>query len=207
VRETRAEIHISRGWRHVLDMNPYASCTDAELLRRARRDPEAFVALYFRYGRTAVGWSRRAGIADADVLDAVAELFAEAWRSRRRFQDRGDGSAAAWLHGISRHIAAHYHRRGTIEDAARHRLGMDAHAGTAEPIEPPLEELGDDAALRTALADLPAAQATAVRLRVLDELDYAEIASRLSCTPVTARKHVSNGLLRLRRDLTTKEPS
>jgi RNA polymerase sigma factor (sigma-70 family) len=182
-------------------MERYASRTDAELLGEAHTDADAFAALYARYARAAVAWSRRAGIAEPDILDAVAELFAQAWCSRRRFRDPGDGSAGAWLHGIGRHIAAHYHRRGSVEAAARRRLGLDAELMPAPP-EEPIAASGTDPVLEDALAALPPAQAAAVRLRVIDELDYAEIGTRLRCTPTTARKHVSIGLKRLRRDLT-----
>jgi RNA polymerase sigma factor (sigma-70 family) len=181
-------------------MDERASPTDAELLRASRRDPDAFAALYDRYARRAAGWAAYAGVAEADVLDVVAELFAQAWRSRRRFRDPGDGSAAAWLRAIVRHIAAHYHRRGSVETAARKRLDLTVERTAPPGEEPParLDAAGLGAGLETALAALPPAQATAVRLRVVDELGYAEIGSRLSCTPVTARKHVSLGLRHLR---------
>jgi RNA polymerase sigma-70 factor (ECF subfamily) len=177
-----------------MNMEPYASRTDAELLDAARRDPDAFVALYDRYARAAARWATRAGIPERDVLDVVAELFAQAWRSRRRFRDPGDGSAGAWLYAISRHIAAHYHPRGRVDDAARRRLGLAVNASPDDPAD----ALDAQLRLEDALAALPPAQAAAVRLRVIEELDYAEIGDRLSCTPVTARKHVSRGLRQLR---------
>lgn len=145
--------------------------------------------------------ARRAiGHPEADVVDVVAELFAQAWRSRSRFRDPGDGSAAAWLYGICRHIAAHHHRSGRVQDAARRRLGLTPD-GAGAASGGPEDRIGDHRELEDALAALPPAQATAVRLRVVDELDYAAIGARLSCTPVTARKHVSLGLRRLRRTL------
>jgi RNA polymerase sigma-70 factor (ECF subfamily) len=180
-------------------MDHRARRTDAELLRDARRDPDAFAALYDRYALRAAQWAGRAGIPAPDVIDVVGELFAQAWRSRRRFRDPGDGSAAAWLHAIVRHIAAHYHRRGTVEASARRRLGLALEVSAS--VEEEAESLLVGSRLEAALRALPPAQATAVRLRVVDELDYAEIATRLSCTPVTARKHVSLGLRLLRCDL------
>jgi RNA polymerase sigma-70 factor, ECF subfamily len=169
--------------------------TDADLIRAAHRDPTAFPALYDRYARRAVGWARRDGVPEADVVDLVGELFAQAWRSLRRYRDPGDGSAGAWLHGISRHLVASYHRRGRAEDAARRRLGLELDYGGAHDEELPGER-GD--ALDDALAELPPAQAAAVRLRVVDELAYEDIGLRLSCTPVAARKQVSLGLRTLR---------
>ena len=175
-----------------MDMDRYASRTDADLLHAARRDPDAFVALYDRYAHAAARWALRAGVPAPDAVDVVAELFAQAWRSRRRYRDPGDGSAGAWLYAICRHIAAHYHRRGRVDDAARRRLEL------AVPRSAPEEATDDRLRLDDALAALPPARAAAVRLRVIDELDYAEIGHRLSCSPVTARKRVSLGLRQLR---------
>jgi RNA polymerase sigma factor (sigma-70 family) len=177
-----------------MDMDQYASRTDADLLHAARRDPDAFVALYDRYGHAAARWAIKAGVPAPDAVDVVAELFAQAGRSRRRYRDPGDGSAGAWLYAICRHIAAHYHRRGRVDDAARRRLELTV----ARPEDAPDEPLDDRLRLDAALATLPPARAAAVRLRVIDELDYTEIGDRLSCTPVTARKRVSLGLRQLR---------
>jgi RNA polymerase sigma-70 factor (ECF subfamily) len=184
-------------------VSPYSTRTDAELLRAADRDADAFAALYDRYARRAVSWARRGGVPDADVVDLVAELFAQAWRSRRRFRDPGDGDAGGWLHGIARNLIARYHRRGRNETAARRRLGLDRDTGTAEleRAAARLDAARGAPAVEAALAALPAGQARAVRLRVVEGLEYAEIAARLSCTPVTARKQVSLGLNALRTTL------
>lgn len=93
------------------------------------------------------------GIPERDVLDVVAELFAQAWRSRRRFRDPGDGNAGAWLYAISRHIAAHYHRRGRVDDAARRRLDLTFDP----PPNDPADALDAQLRLETALAALPPA--------------------------------------------------
>src|SRR5918999_2209718 len=145
-----------------MDMDPYASRTDAALLHAARRDPDAFVALYDRYAHAAARWALRAGVPAPDAVDVVAELFAQAWRSRRRYRDPGDGSAGAWLYAICRHIAAHYHRRGRVDDAARRRLELSLH----EPTDAPPQGLDAHSRLDDALAALPPARAAAVRLRV-----------------------------------------
>jgi RNA polymerase sigma factor (sigma-70 family) len=181
-------------------MNGRQIQTDAELLNAARHDPEAFAVFYDRYARAVTGWARRGGIPESDVLDLVGELFAQAWQSRRRYRDPGSGSAGPWLHGIARHLIARYHRRNTIEDRARKKLGMMT-AVAADPLElvdERLDELRRRPELANAISRLPPSQAQAVRLRVLDEHDYAEIARCLACTPATARKHVSLALQSLR---------
>jgi RNA polymerase sigma factor (sigma-70 family) len=183
-------------------MERHEDRTDAALIAAAGRDPDAFTELYDRYARHAVAWARRGGVAEPDVVDLVGELFAQAWRSRRRFRDPGDGTAGPWLRAIARHLVARYHRKGRAEDSARRRLGMPV-----EDAAPPADAgLGGRPDLDAALALLPPAQAVAVRLRVVDELAYDEIGSRLSCTPVTARKHVSLGLRALRGSLDRERP-
>src|SRR6266496_4954675 len=86
--------------------------TDAELLAATRTEPSAFGTLYDRHAKAVFRWARRAGLTEADALDLVSELFARAWVSRKRFRDPGDGSAAPWLFGIARNLAAAHRRSG-----------------------------------------------------------------------------------------------
>jgi RNA polymerase sigma factor (sigma-70 family) len=51
------------------------------------------------------------------------------------------------------------------------------------------------------LAELPPDQREAVRARVLEDLDYRELAARLRVSPAVARKRVSRGLHTLRRHI------
>jgi RNA polymerase sigma factor (sigma-70 family) len=185
--------------------------SDAELLAAASRDPEAFGELYDRYAGPAFGWARRAGLGEADALDLVAELFAQAWVSRGRFRPPDDGRAAGWLYGIARNLVAAQRRRGRIDQAARRRLGMPL---AVEPVDDAAVERVDAAAsrrtLKGAMDDLPATQRAAVEMRVVGELAYPELAARLDCTETTARKRVSLGLRflrdRLRVTPTAKRP-
>jgi RNA polymerase sigma factor (sigma-70 family) len=182
------------------DMSNQPQRSDAELLSAAARAPEAFGELYDRYAATAYGWARQAGLSDADALDLVGELFARAWVSRKRFRPPTDGSAGGWLYGIARNLIASHRRRGHVELKARRRVGMRTEA---EPdTGPALAERLDAAALRgdlqAALDKLPATHRAAVQMRVVEELDYPELAARLDVTEVTARKRVSLGLRLLR---------
>jgi RNA polymerase sigma-70 factor (ECF subfamily) len=88
-------------------------------------------------------------------------------------------------------------RRGRAERRALARLGVEPPALEAEEqirIEE-LAALGDlRSAVQGALAELGPEQREAVRLRVVDELGYAAIASRLGIPEQTARARVSRGL-------------
>jgi len=70
-------------------MGEQAMVRDAELLAAAKREAEAFGKLYDRYAVQAYGWARRAGLGEADALDLVAELFAQAWNRPRALPRSG----------------------------------------------------------------------------------------------------------------------
>jgi RNA polymerase sigma factor (sigma-70 family) len=173
--------------------------TDAELLHRARSDPAAFRMLYDRHAAAVHGYHlRRTGDRDA-ALDLTAETFAQAWTARARFTDDCDGSAAPWLFGIARHVLATSVRRGRLERRACERLGVLEALDRAPAAAPPDERWLDG--LDEAFAGLPAAQRDAIRLRVVADLGYDEVADHLSTSEEAARARVARGLSSLRSQL------
>ncbi len=171
--------------------------SDAQLLRESRSDPGAFRELYDRHAERIYAFVlRRTGDPDA-AHDLTAEIFAQAWLSRRRFRDRSAGLAGPWLYGIARNLIAQSVRSRRIERAACTKLGirdrLDQPDGVAgEPNAGWLVGLDD------ALAELPEGERRAVELRVLDGLSYDEIAAGLATSPGAARVRVARGLGRLR---------
>jgi RNA polymerase sigma factor (sigma-70 family) len=172
----------------------WSRLSDDQLLRAARRQPEAFAAFYRRHERPVLGFFlARAG--DAEVAaDLAAETFAAALTSVGRFRPRPT-PAAAWLFGIARNTLAMSRRSGRVEDRARRRLGMDRLDLTDEVIEG-IDALAGD--VEGLVDDLPPAQRDAVRARVVYERDYGEIASDLRCSEAVVRKRVSRGLATMR---------
>ena len=81
-------------------------------------------------------------------------------------------------------------RRERLEDGARQRLGMLEHAdgSVAVPEQNWLNGIDE------LLDDLPGDQRRALELRVLEDLTYAGVASRLSITPENARMRVHRAL-------------
>jgi RNA polymerase sigma factor (sigma-70 family) len=178
---------------------------DANLLVAARVDPDAFRELYVRYADRICGYfERRTNDADA-AHDLTAETFAQAWLVRARFRDEADGSAAPWLFGIARNVLLMSVRRGRLERSASERLGLlerlDAPAGAAGAL--PDEHWADGA--DELLGALPASQREAIRLRVLQDLDYDQVAIRLGTSTPAARVRVHRGLAALRARLSASE--
>lgn len=87
-------------------------------------------------------------------------------------------------------------RRERLEDGARQRLGMLEH--TDHPPAAPEESWLNG--IDELLDELPADQRSALELRVLEDLPYEGVASRLSITPENARMRVHRALGALRRD-------
>jgi RNA polymerase sigma factor (sigma-70 family) len=169
--------------------------TDAELIRRARTDPDAFADLYVRHvARVHRLVSSRVPASYAP--DIVAETFAEAALSLRRYRDPGDGSAAAWLCGIAVNLLRRSYKRQRIETRARARLGVPAEASEldVEAIAARLDARALSEILDSALSDLSAGQQHAVQLRIVRELDYQDVARELGTTVVAARIRVMRAL-------------
>ena len=99
------------------------AASDAELIRRAREDPEALAELYLRY-RTPFYALFRSRVPESAASELTAELFAQVALSLKRFRDEANGSAAPWLYGIAKNLVRRYHERGRIGETARRRLGM-----------------------------------------------------------------------------------
>ncbi len=181
----------------------FEELTDVELLFRSREDPEAFGAFYEQHAEPLLRFFARRTLDPEAAAELMAETFAEAFASRTRFRDRGQG-AAGWLYGIGKHELSHYFRRGQVDARARQRLGMPERTVSTEDYER-IEELIDfeqvGRAIGQAFSLLSEDQREALTLRVVEGRSYREVAEVLKCTEETARARVSRGLKRLTRTL------
>jgi RNA polymerase sigma factor (sigma-70 family) len=174
------------------------AATDAELIRRARDDPEALAELYVRYRAQLYAWFR-SRLSETAASELTAELFAQVALSLKRFQDEADGTAAPWLYGIAKNLLRRYYERGRIDEAARRRLGMPIRSYELdfEAIEERLAAGELQPELEAALQSLPRQQREALELRVVDELPYQDVAAELNCSETAARIRVMRALAKL----------
>jgi RNA polymerase sigma-70 factor (ECF subfamily) len=180
-------------------MDAPARTTDAELLRRSRRDPDAFVAVCRRHTDALARFLGAELRDDTLAEELLAETLSEAWFARGRFRDPGDGSARPWLFGIAKNLVRRLARDRAIEVRARRRLGLplpqaDAYAEVIDRLAA-AHDLGP---ATERLDGLPSDQREALELRVVHDLDYAEIGQRLSITAEGARTRVFRALTALR---------
>jgi len=171
-----------------------------DLLGASRDEPTFFVVLYHRTMPSLLAYFVRRTLDAQVAADLTAETLAETFASRRRFRDRGPGSATAWIYGIAAGKLSHYMRRLCVEDAARRRLGMSPIELGSDDIERiealiDFEQIGRE--VRTAFGRLRSRQREALRLRVIEGCSYREVAEALGCSEETARARVSRGLRHL----------
>ena len=156
--------------------------TDAELIQASESEAAAFAELYRRHAATVHAWFRRR--LEWAASDLTAETFAQAWLSRRSFRDDAD-------------VARESARRNDVETRARRRLGLPTDLASEDGYAAVEERLSPRAALAEALETLPEHEREALELRVVDELPYSDVASRLGVRPAAARLRVSRALRRL----------
>lgn len=184
------------------------AATDAELIRRARWDPEALAELYLRYRDQLYGWFR-SRVPEAAASELTAELFAQVALSLRRFRDEAGGSAGPWLYGIGKNLLRRYYEQGRVEEAARRRLDMpiQAYEFDLDTVQDRVTAAELAPGLASGLDSLPQGQREALELRVIEERPYAEVASLLGCTETAARLRVMRALGKLARFIPSQQSS
>ena len=145
---------------------------------------------------TLIFFTRRT--ADPEIArDLWAETWARAYESRSRFRGSTQAEREGWVIGIGRKVLASYYKRGAVHRRAMARLELERPPLTDADLErleraAGLEMLRDE--LGRALADIPGPQQEALRLRIIDGLDYPEVARRMGVGEEAARARVSRGL-------------
>ena len=182
-----------------------AAATDEELLASlaAGLDEAALSQLYDRYQAVMYGLAMRITNDSALAQDAVQEAFTGVWRNATRYE-QGKSSARTWLLSITHHRAIDIVRRR--RPAATLPEADEIHEALTTPdVWPEIARAADAAAVRTAVAALPAAQREAIELAYFSGLTQTEIAARIQIPLGTVKSRVRLGLVALRRAL--EEPT
>jgi RNA polymerase sigma-70 factor (ECF subfamily) len=172
----------------------------AASLRDAAHTPSAFSRVYEAKAQELLVFLVRRTFDVEVARDLAAETFAQAFEHRGRFRGRTDAEAAAWLYGIARHQLGRYARNGVIQRKAVERLGIEMPAVSDDDHQRVVELAGLTdlrRAVEGAFATLSEAQREALRLRVIDERAYREVAATLGVSEETARARVSRALRRI----------
>ncbi len=175
---------------------------DRELLRDSRNGAGGFDAFYRRH-RAAVLAFYAQRVRDPELAaDLTAETFAAALVAVHDPARAIPETPLAWLFTIAHRELIDSYRRGQVQDAARRRLALEPVMLEDADIERIVAIAGDTDVIAELARQLPAAQFQALRARVLDERDYADIATELGCSGAVVRMRVNRALSTLR---STKE--
>jgi RNA polymerase sigma factor (sigma-70 family) len=163
-------------------------------------DADAFSQLYRSEGEAVLLFLTRRTLDGELALELTAETFAIAMRSWRTLRELAHEQQRAWLFTVARRRFTRYLRRASVERRLVQRLGVHVPHVDHDDVLLIEQRAGLDelrAALGRELARLSADQCEALRLRVVEERPYREVAERLGVSEQTARARVSRGLRRL----------
>lgn len=180
---------MERLLRHRLTRDlPVPAPDSTDLIERAREgERAAFDALVgAHYGRIYATAFHLLGNHE-DAEDLAQECFVRAHGSLGWF--RGEGSFEGWLRTIVVHLALDRRRSQGRRPVSEAESVLEGVSGTRDPErEAGRRELKH--VLGAALARLPDRLRVPLVLRVLDGLDYDEVARTTGVTAATARNHV-----------------
>jgi RNA polymerase sigma-70 factor (ECF subfamily) len=167
-------------------------------------DAAAISRLYRAHAAGMLGFFMRRTFDPEVAVDLVADTFVAAVADRGSFRGGSDEEAVGWLYGIARHRLADFVRRGRVERRALEQAGFQRRALSDSEYER-IEELAGLGELREQVAAgldrLSDEHRVALRLRIVEERPYPEVAAALGVSEQTARARVSRAVAALRQSL------
>lgn len=154
-------------------------------------DRGAFEALYRAYWQRLYGFAFRYVQSKEDAEEVVQDVFFRIWRGRAQWDPAG--AVRNYVYCAVRNAARDRLERAVV--ARRWQVGQGA---TAAEIQFDLEAADLVAAVERALAELPPKRSAVCKLRLIDELSYAQIAGRLGISEKTVETQLARGLKFLR---------
>jgi RNA polymerase sigma-70 factor (ECF subfamily) len=170
---------------------------DRELIERiARRDQQALLQLYRKYGDLVYSFALRV-VGESGLAEEIAQdIFLKIWRQPARW-DPALGQFSSWLLAITRNAAIDRLR------AEQRRPGFRAaelDPSMASPRPPAAGDPNwfDGQLLRRLLGELPAEQRTLIELAFFMGYTHSELADQLQLPLGTVKTRIRTGLQKLR---------
>lgn len=156
-----------------------------------------FEQLYLDHRRRVYGYvARRVGPDLAEEL--TAQVFAEAWAGRERFDERR-GTPIVWLLGIATNLLRRSHRTEMAQLRAFARSGVDPGVRMSDDtvVVDRMAARAGWAAVAAALADMPDIDREVLTLAGWAGLSYDDIATVLDLSTGTVKSRLSRARSRL----------
>ncbi|UEJ81730.1 ECF RNA polymerase sigma factor SigK [Brachybacterium halotolerans subsp. kimchii] len=173
------------------------------LLAVAGGDAEAFPQLYDSTSTRVFGLVLRVLRDRAQSEEVTQEVYLEVFRRASSF-DPSRGSALAWILTMAHRRAVD--RVRASQSQSDRDVAYESRSSTEQP-DPTSETALDGIEarhVRGALSQLSDRQSEAIRLAYLDGLTQSQVAERLSIPLGTAKTRIRDGLLALRRIMSTE---
>jgi RNA polymerase sigma factor (sigma-70 family) len=168
------------------------TCSDAQLLARALREPELFGVVFDRHFATIHRYlERRAGPDAADELSG--EVFRIAFERRKRFRPVHE-SALPWLYGLATNLLLKRWRGVERHARALGRLEVVSRNGDRAELDRSDDRVAASAArtrLLEALAGLRPEDRDVIVLVAWEDLTYEEVAAVLDIPLGTVRSRLN----------------
>jgi RNA polymerase sigma-70 factor (ECF subfamily) len=178
--------------------------TDADLAARlVAGDSAALRDVYRTHAPAVFGLAVRVLGSDALAEEIVQDVFVRLWSSPERY-DAQRGPLRAYLLAMTHSRAV---ERVRSEESQRRRVEQ-VRREPLHVVRDPADEVadrGDGAAVRRALADLPADQRDAIQLAYFDGLSYREVAERLEEPEGTVKYRIRSGMQKMKAALQASE--
>ena len=179
-----------------------AEITDEALMARIqKRDEEALTMLYYRHGKLLRSVISRCVYDQQHSEDLLQEVYVEIWNRADHYSEE-KGRALGWLITLARRRALDRVRRFQAYFRAEQRLrAQEENSPLNDQIadgDAELEHRDLGSRLEQALAQLPPAQAQAVRLAYQEGLSQREIVARTGIPLGTIKTRIELGLRKLK---------
>ena len=169
--------------------------TESDLIRQAKRDPEAFAELYDRHFHDVYRYVFARLHNGAAAEDVTAEVFFSALRAMPRYRDQGR-PFSCWLLRIATNAVATYYRREHVAAEVPEELA-DGAVGVDTIVMRNLEV----ASLWQMVSTLPPAQRQAMRLRFQEDRSARETARIMRRSEAAVKLLIYRAVGRLRSQL------
>jgi RNA polymerase sigma-70 factor (ECF subfamily) len=183
---------------------------EAELVGRARSDPEAFAALYERHVRSVYAFALSRVREGAAAEDVTSQTFLKALHALPRYEQRGI-PFKSWLFRIAANVIADRLRSPRTQGqvplyrAAAGEVGEDLQIRDPRA-EDEISAWEEAEVFARLIADLSPEQRAAVQLRFVDGLSIAEIAAHMARSQGAVKMLMMRALRHLRRSLDRESP-
>lgn len=167
---------------------------EAQLVQRAKHEPQAFAALYDRYVERIYAYAQRETGDTAVSQDIVSATFEKALKNLPRYEWRGV-SFGAWLYKIARsEIAMHYRKQNRF-------LPLVGRFLSPQRVEATVQRFEQYDEVQIAMSRLSKRDQEVLRLSFYEELSHEEIGEVLDCSSRNVAVRLHRALKRLRKQL------